>query len=375
MNFSNSEDKQVQYMELIYDLIFVYMIGRNNALLNNFENGFVSPESFCAYALSALAIIQIWNFSTFYINMFGRNGIRDHVFLFINMYLIYFIGEATRSDWEPYQAQYHIAWGLILLNIGIQYLVELRNHKMDVWNRDIIKRMAITLFVEAIIVFIAVFLTPIAMSLVSLCAIITGVIMTALGKHKSPGGQVDFAHLTERAMLFVVLTFGEMIITVASYFVGGGTPDLNVIYYSLMTFIIVTGLFLSYEVLYEHIIDRQKNDNGMLYILIHIFVIFALNNITMALEFMREEEIYLLPKMLFLVLSVVGYYIFLFCLGAYSKKKYSTNHKFIASLVLITVLFIILMVILREMMALNIFITALYVYTIYATLIKAKRKS
>ena len=117
-----NEEKKVEYLELIYDLVFVYMVGRNNALLSHFENGFVPGTAFFAYIVCTLTIIQIWNFTTFYINMFGRNGVRDHVFLLVNMYLMYFIGQSTRTDWFAYQAQYHIAWALILINIGYQKL-------------------------------------------------------------------------------------------------------------------------------------------------------------------------------------------------------------------------------------------------------------
>ena len=87
--------------------------------------GFVPLPRIIAYILSTLAIIQIWNFSTFYINLFGRNGVRDHIFLFINMYLLYYIGEGTRLSWVLFRTQYHIAWALILINIGVQYLISL----------------------------------------------------------------------------------------------------------------------------------------------------------------------------------------------------------------------------------------------------------
>ena len=39
--------------------------------------------------------------------------------------------------------------------------------------------------------------------------------------------------------------------------------------------------------------------------LIHIILIFAMNNITTALEFMADEEIRLLPKLLFLMGSLL----------------------------------------------------------------------
>ena len=118
-DFVDKKEKKVEYIELVYDLIFVYMIGRNNSLLHITENGFVKPQALLAYIFCTLAIIQIWNFTTFYINMFGRNSIRDLIFLFVNMYLMYFIGQSVRTDFESYVAQYHIAWGLILIKTGI----------------------------------------------------------------------------------------------------------------------------------------------------------------------------------------------------------------------------------------------------------------
>lgn len=50
------EEKKVEYLELIYDLIFVYIIGRNNSLLHHVENGFVPAAAFLAYVLCSLAV-------------------------------------------------------------------------------------------------------------------------------------------------------------------------------------------------------------------------------------------------------------------------------------------------------------------------------
>ena len=65
------KEKKVEYIELIYDLIFVYVIGRNNALLHHIENGFVPWTDFLYYVVCTLAIIQIWNYTTYYINAYG----------------------------------------------------------------------------------------------------------------------------------------------------------------------------------------------------------------------------------------------------------------------------------------------------------------
>ena len=123
------KEKKVEYLELIYDLIFVYIIGRNNSLLHHLENGFVSSEVFLAYLLCTLAVIQIWNYSTFYINIYGRNGLRDHVFLCLNMFGLYFMADGTNVHWQASFYQYNVAWALILVNLGLQHLIEMRNHK------------------------------------------------------------------------------------------------------------------------------------------------------------------------------------------------------------------------------------------------------
>ena len=53
------EEKKVEYIELIYDLIFVYLIGRNASLLDRVEAGFVSLETLVNYLISSLIVLQI----------------------------------------------------------------------------------------------------------------------------------------------------------------------------------------------------------------------------------------------------------------------------------------------------------------------------
>ena len=357
----NTKEKKVEYVELIYDLIFVYIIGRNNTLLHNFQNGFIDGGKFYAYIISALAVIQIWNYTTYYINIYGRNGIRDHVFMFINMFLIYFMAAGINENWATYQ--YHIAWSLILINIAVQYAIELRNHKGNDSALRRIRRLMIILLTEAALVLLSIPLYNLTQNaFFSLVPILFGIISSFLagGKHSACAIGVDFAHLSERAMLYVVFTFGEMIIATASYF--GGGISANGIYFAGMAFLIVVGLFLGYEVMYDRIVDREMNSNGLHYMLIHIVLIFALNNITAALEFMQDTEVRLLPKVLFLVSSFILYYASITSLGRYTKKTCARNTKFYLTMAAMAVCFAALMILLREIMWANILISVVYVF-------------
>jgi len=177
---------------------------------------------------------------------------------------------------------------------------------------------------------------------------------------------VDFAHLSERAMLYVVFTFGEMIISIAPYF--SGESSVNGMYFSTLAFLIVAGLFLSYGTLYNKIIDRETVTNGTGYMMIHVFLIFALNNISVALEFMRNEDVDLMQKTVLLVGSFVLYFTFMFLTAKYAKRRCALNARFVMILCAVAVSFVLLMIAFRKMMYVNIAITAIYVYGIFLLL-------
>ena len=356
-------EKKVEYLELIYDLIFVYIIGRNNSLLHVAEGGFVPWQLFAAYILCTLAIIQIWTFSTFYINMFGRNGVREHIFLFINMYLLYYIGEGTRQHWQSFHTQYHAAWALILVNLGIQYLIELKQCRGTKEIRTI-RNMVIVLFGEAVLVLLAIPADGVSAPVFTTLAILYGMVMTWVFADEKKAELVDFGHLSERAMLYVVFTFGEMIITISSYF--DGELTVNSVYFSLMAFLIVVALFMSYEILYDHIIDRELRTTGMAYMLIHIFLIFAMNNITTALTFMQDVTVSLMPKTVFLISAFLLFYICLFSMMRYAKKRMDLCLKFIMPPIAMAVVFVAAMLVFREQMYVNIAISVVFVFAMLA---------
>lgn len=373
MHLLPKAEKKVEYLELIYDLIFVFAVGRNNSLLHHTENGFFSGSMFLTYVVCTLAVIQIWNYTTYYINLFGRNGVREHVSLFVNMFLMYFIAEGTRTDWSGYYVQYHVVWALILCNIGVQYWLELRHYRGDSAVRRQIVRLSLPLFVEAAAVLGAMALYLAAGLELSWAAILLGILASFTMRGSIDAFKVDFPHLTERAMLYVVFTFGEMIIGISGYFEGGFT--LNSLYFSLMAFLIVVALFLSYETVYDHIVDRERESDGMLYIFIHIFLVFALNNVTAALEFMRDTAVALVPKILFLTGSLLLYYVCLFLLGRFAKQRCGFTPRFYLAMAGVGVSFIVLMFLFREWMALNIAFTVVYVFGVFFVLRHIGRKS
>ncbi len=357
------KEKKVEYAELVFDLIFVYFIRRANALLHPAADGYVTSETFILYTVCTLAAIQIWTFTTYYINSYGKNRARDYFLLFSNMFLMFFLGRGARADWHEYHTVYHIAWALILVNIAVQYLIE-RHQRSDAAHTRLINRTLVILFTEAVLIGLAaVEFCIFDTTFLSIAAILFGIVAPVIAGRKSSALYIDFEHLSERAMLYVVLTFGEMIIAAAGYFEGEIT--LRSLYFALMAFLIVVALFLSYGEHYDKVVDRKLQTNGKGYMVIHLFLLFALNNITSSLEFMRDEEVDLMQKMTFLILSLLVYFAFLFATGHYAGKHRRPGRGYYLAAGILWAVFAALMFVFRENMFVNITITVAFVFGVF----------
>ncbi len=366
------EEKKVEYVELIYDLIFVYIIGRSNSLIHDVTDGFITPGTYFLYIICTLVTIQIWNFTTLYINRYGKNSVLDHIALFVNMFLLYYMADAIQDGWQTLYYRYTIAWMLILVNLGVQYTIKyIKCQKEKPWELEDLRQHVMKFFVLAGVV--AATLPVYAITRVPLTpvAMVVGIVLTSFTARR--GGAlvpVDFPHLTERVMLFIVFTFGEMVVAIAIFFRG----DISVgkVYVAAMVFLIVVGLFVSYEYIYDHVIDRELHTNGIGYMTLNLFLIFALNNITMGLEFMKEDEVDLRMKTIFLVASFFIYFTFLALTNIYAKQNRRANVMIYLRLVCISGAFAIAMALTYRYPRISLLVSAIYIFAVLVMQISSR---
>ncbi len=367
-------EKKVEYIELIYDLVFVYFIGRNNELLYHVNEGFFTLETYLSFLLGTVVILQIWYFSTLFINRYGDNSVRTTIGLFINMYLVYYMAAGTRPDWHDYYIRYCVAWALILINLAVQYCFQLKKAKEEKpWELPYIKRHLILLLIQAAIILLSIPFYNLLHFPLSWVSIIAGFLFVLLTRNVDSILPVNFEHLTERVMLFVVFTFGEMIISVAVYF--QDAFSFNTLYFSLMALLIVAGLFLSYGFLYNHIIDRNKITDGTGYMLLHVLLLVALCNITASLVYMREPDIDTIPKNILLVVSFLIYFMFLLLIGSYSKEGEKLRKKTLVLLIAVAIAFVVVMIFVYNNSYLSIAASVLFIFAEHLLLVLNHKKN
>ena len=319
-------ERKVEYVELIYDLIFVYLVSRNGSLLQTEVNGFLPWSAFFTYLASTLAILQIWYTSTLYINHYGDGSLREHLMLFFNMYLLYYMADGIRVNWGPVYFKYNAAWALILLNMAVQfYRMGAPSCAESVCRRHR-KRYALMLLIEAVIVLVSIPIYIYTGAALAPWALVFGVASLLLTRDVERDMPADFPHLAERVMLYIVFTFGEMILGITGYF--HDALSFTTFYYSLMAFAIVVGLFSCYGHYYNHLMDPASKTNGSGYMLLHILMILALNNITAGLEFMQDPGVLLIPKTVFLLAALLVYYVCLLGTQRYARFRVENRGRF-----------------------------------------------
>lgn len=312
--------KKVDYIELVYDLIFVYLIKRCIDLLVIGENGFFSWEDFNLYLLSILIIMQVWAYSTLFVNRYGRNGLFEYLFLILNMFLLCFMGSYTRDHWEQFYIPYQTAWGLIIINLIAQYVRVLRRPQTGVLEQRFLLRRIIFFLVQAAVIFLSIPFYEGTHTSVGWIALGVGYLAPLAVRHLDSEVPINLGHLAERIMLFVVLSFGETLISAAGYFSGG--PTLHTIYFAVCAFFIVIGMLLAYGFIYDRLLDRQRLGVGTYFMFLHVFVVLAINDVTVGLEYMHEAESNDFLTLLFLSVSFLIYYAVLLYIAHRAGRYY-----------------------------------------------------
>ena len=114
-----------------------------------------------------------------------------------------------------------------------------------------------------------------------LLTFIMPITMTRRAKHF----QINLPHLIERISLLVIITFGEMIMRLASFF----TIE-NFSIYSLLYFMIMLSLFLFYFSQFDHAIDEASNQKGIFLIYSHYPIFIGLIMMTVSMSFLLNPE-------------------------------------------------------------------------------------
>ena len=277
--------KRVEFSELFYDLVFVFAISKVTTLIEHLHNGILTWNSFLDFFMAVLVLTDSWMIQTVYTNRYGKNSLFNMVIMFIKMGLLLFIANMIGPDWQQYF--HYLCWavGTLTFTLFLQYLVEFFRKSTDNTDRESIKGFLWLTGLGSLGVYLAA-LFPIYVGVyIFIASILLTFIVPIFLITKDEHFQVNLPHLIERVSLLVIITFGEMVVGLASFF----TVE-NFSIYSVLNFVIMLSLFLFYFGEFDHAIDEGSSQKGLFVIYSHYPIFIGLMLMTVSMGFLLNPE-------------------------------------------------------------------------------------
>ena len=307
--------KRVEFSELFYDLVFVFAISKATALIHPIHNGVFAWDSLLDFFISVMVIINSWMIQTIYTNRYGTNSLFNMVIMFINMGLMLFISNMIGYNWQ--QWFYYTCWavGTLTLTLFFQYLVEFFRESTDNTDRESIKGFLWLTGLQSLGVYLAA-LFPIYVGVyIFIASILLTFIVPIFLITKDEHFQVNLPHLIERVSLLVIITFGEMVVGLVSFFT---IEDFSI--YSVLNFVIMVSLFLFYFGEFDHAIDEGSNQKGLFIIYSHYPIFIGLMLMTVSMGFLLNPEANLLVAISFFYIGIGLFQAAVLANGPYNKN-------------------------------------------------------
>ena len=369
------QHKRVEFSELFYDLVFVFAISKATALIHPLHSGVVAWDSLLDFFISVMVIINSWMIQTIYTNRYGTNSLFNMVIMFINMGLMLFISNMIGYNWQ--QWYYYTCWavGTLTLTLFFQYLVQFFRGSTDNADRESIKGFLWLTGLQSLGVYLAA-LFPIYVGVyIFIASILLTFIVPIFLITKDEHFQVNLPHLIERVSLLVIITFGEMVIGLVSFF----TVE-NFSIYSILNFVIMLSLFLFYFGEFDHAIDEGSNQKGLFIIYSHYPIFIGLMLMTVSMGYLLNPEANLLVAISFFYIGIGLFQAAVLANGPYNKYylRYSRSYYCAQAILYLAALILSLVFASNPITVLSIatiFVLALASHFIYFWVTRTKRYS
>ena len=360
--------KRVEFSELFYDLVFVFAISKVTTLIDHLHNGILTWNSFLDFFIAILVLIDSWMIQTDYTNRYGKNSLFNIVIMFIKMGILLFIANMIGPDWQQYF--HYLCWaiGTLTLTLFFQYLVEFFRKSTDNTDRESIKGFLWLTGLGSLGVYLAA-LFPIYVGVyIFIASILLTFIVPIFLITKDEHFQVNLPHLIERVSLLVIITFGEMVVGLASFF----TVE-NFSIYSVLNFVIMLSLFLFYFGEFDHAIDEGSSQKGLFVIYSHYPIFIGLMLMTVSMGYLLNPEANLLVAISFFYIGIGLFQAAVLANGPYNKHylRYSKSYYCVQATLYLAALILslifasnpIIVVSITTILALAIAIHFIYFYT------------
>lgn len=328
------KEKNVELIELFYDLIFVYAISRLTSLISEPLNGGIDLNALFVYVITSFVILQAWLYFTNYVNRYGEWKWYEYLIACINMISVIYMANTISANWVFMYLPFNLSMLIMLLTVLSLYLVHVYREKtLDCAAGNSVTILSVVCFIY-ILALIAIYLNLSSIVIwIDVIAVLVGAFLPFFLKGHFDRSIISFPHLTERFELLTIITFGEAIVGMAHFF---DISHFNLI--PIMVFFIILTMFGSYVVQIHYLMNHNREERSLRLMFSHYFIVISINLVTVALELIHSGEInhWIVSGMM--IISLIVFYVSIMANREYYYDNVKLSRKNILSMVLVTII-------------------------------------
>ncbi|MCD7896403.1 MAG: low temperature requirement protein A, partial [Planctomycetaceae bacterium] len=270
------EEKKVSWLELFFDLVFVTTVSHITHILVNAEH---HPEQvhlyFGTFLLMVFPMFWLWAGQTMLFNRYSDEINRPAVYMLLQMFClilmtVHITFEFNNSTYYLFLLSY---LGFRALTI-LQYVMVGKRRLDDARCRT--AGMLSRLFTAgAVITGSSIFFDGNWRYTVMYAGIFADIVSPLLFRKYLKHTPVNLPHLSERLGLFVLIAFGESLVSIIDILQESG-DSANSIAFAAASFLLISLMWASYFHDFENTLDRHITTNGQLILYSHFFILAAI---------------------------------------------------------------------------------------------------
>ncbi|TCD55067.1 low temperature requirement protein A [Alloscardovia theropitheci] len=275
--------KPVSLTELFYDLVFVYAVSQITEVFEPLRENEVTGTTLLLYIAVFIGFISSWNIQTVYFNRFGEHNFKDIISMTVlQMPILLFMAQhAHAQSYEDFQLFGYGLFALSLVDVAQYVWIAIERRGTD----DARESMVFILMLSgrSISILVGAIVGGFNGLAIVAAACVLYLLAPILSRH-AMSVPLNGPHLIERLQLLTIITLGELIVGQAQYF---SSPNI----FSLISFIVIVNLFMFYIVEFDHMIDENRADRQITWMIYYHYLIwFGINLVTVAYDFIDLEH-------------------------------------------------------------------------------------
>lgn len=264
------KEKKVSWLELFFDLVFVTAVSFSTHLLIEIDE---YPQNvlryFGEYFLMIFPMFWLWIGQTMLFNRFSECIKNPSLFVLPQMFFLILMSASFDFDFS------HTYYAFLIGYLGVRILTLIQYFGVQKKQQGVQKHVSSLLLrifsIGLFISFLSIFANDNTRYLIMYAGIFIDMLLPIYFSNDLKQIPVHLPHLAERLGLFVLITFGETLVSVADLLVGN-TGDWNLLIYSFSAFLVITLMWFSYFYDHDNKLNHEKITNGQVLLYGHFLI-------------------------------------------------------------------------------------------------------